>query len=239
MVTTPQVIVPVEILERDVIPDALIEFLSAVPVVLLGYHEIPEQTLTEQARDEYGERTTEELAALVEAFESYGGAVETELVFTHDPAKTIQRVADDIDRGVILRPNPVQTIEQVIVAVRRDDLVPAITATAAALLGPADTSITLLYATTADENEESGRRVLTGMTTTLEEAGISKQRLTQRVEPADDVETVLLDASSEHDLIVLGEDDPGIMQWLFGTTTERVAEQTLSPVLVVQRSFEN
>lgn len=232
-------IVPVEILEGDVIPDALIEFLSTVPIVLMGYHEIPEQTLTEQARDEYGERATEELAALAEAFESYGGAVETELVFTHDPAKTIQRVADGIDRGVILRPNPVQTIEQVIVAVRRADLVPAITATAAALVGPTDTSITLLYATTADENEESGRRVLTGMTTTLEEAGIPKQRLTQRVEPAGDVETVLLDASSEHDLIVLGEDDPGIMQWLFGTATERVAEQTLSPVLVVQRSFEN
>ncbi|MEF8814557.1 MAG: universal stress protein [Halovenus sp.] len=76
------------------------------------------------------------------------------------------------------------------------------------------------------------------MATTLEEAGISERRLTQRVEQVDDVETVLLDESSAHDLIILGEDDPGILKWLVGPTTERVAERTLSPVLVVQRSLE-
>jgi hypothetical protein len=45
--------------------------------------------------------------------------------------------------------------------------------------------------------------------------------------------------ASEQALIVLGKDDPSIMQGLFGTTTEGVAEKTLSSVLVFQLSFEN
>lgn len=239
MVITPQVIIPVAVLEGEIIPETLIEFLSTVPVVILGYHEIPEQTLSEQARDEFGEKAAQEVSTLADTFESYDGTVETEVVFTHDLTRTIQQVVEDVDRGVVLRPNPVQEIDQVIVAIRDDQLAPAITATVAALVGPTAASITLLCTIAEDETEESGYRVLSGMTTTLEKAGIPEQRVSEYVKQADDVETVLLDASAEHDLIILGEDDPGILNWLFGSTPERVADQSLSPVLVVQRSLEN
>lgn len=237
MVVTPRVIVPVAVLEGEVLPEALVEFLSTVPVSILGYHEIPEQTLPEQARDEFGERASAELATLAEGFDTYGGTVETELAFTHDPAETVRRVLEETDRGVLLRPNPVRSVDAVAVAVRRPDLAPAITATVGALVGPSDASITLLYASTG-EDEAAARQVLSGMATTLAEAGIPDQRITRVVERGDDVETVLLDASDEHDLVVLGEDDPGVLQWLFRSTTERVAERTLSPVLVVQRPLQ-
>ncbi|MEF8778562.1 MAG: universal stress protein [Natronomonas sp.] len=238
MPPTPQVIVPVAILEGDVISETLTEFLSTVPVVLLGYHEIPEQTLPDQARDEHGEQASEELAELADSFESHGANVETELVFTHDLPETLQRVVDDVDRGVILRPNPVREIERVVVAVRRADLVPAITATVTALVGPTDAALTLLEEADQEGTEDSGDRFLSGMITTLEEAGIAKQRITLGSGTVEDVESMLLETSSEHDLVILGEDDPGILETIFGTTTEQVAEQTLSPVLVVQQSLD-
>lgn len=237
MVDAPRIIVPIAVLEGEVIPETLVEFLSSVPVVVLGYHEIPEQTLTDQARDEFEERATAELATVVDAFESYDATVETELAFTRDPAKAVQRVVEDIDRGVLLRPNPVQSIDSILVAARDAELVPAITGTVGALVGPTDASLTLLCATTG-EDEESAKQLVSGMATTLEEAGIAEERFTERVEQGEDVETVVVDASAEHDLIVLGEDDPSILQWLFESTTERVAEETLCPVLVVQRPLE-
>lgn len=233
MPPTPRAIVPVPILEGVVVPDALVEFLTTVPVVVLGYHEIPEQTLPEQAREEFGDRASEALADLARTFESAGGSVETELAFTHDPAGTIRTVVEETDRGVVVRPNPVDSIERVVVAIRQAELVPAITATVVALVGPTDASITLLYATTDEDDADAGRQVLSGMATALEEAGVSGRRIERVVERADDVETVLLETSSEYDLIVLGEEDPGILSWVFDTTPERVAEATLSPVLVV------
>lgn len=122
MVTTPRVVVPVAVLEGEVIPDALIESLSTVPVILLGYEIIPEQTHAEQARERFGERASEELNDLKEAFEAYDATVETELVFTHDLTKAIQRTLEDVDRGVVCHPNPLQSVEQVLVEVRYPDL---------------------------------------------------------------------------------------------------------------------
>lgn len=236
MVATPRVIVPVPILEADVIPDALMEFLSTVPIVLLGYHEIPEQTLPEQAREEYEKEASDALAELADTFESYGATVETRLFFTHDLTQTVQRVLEDVDRGVVYHPNPVQGVEQVLVEVRRPEFVPAIAATTASLVGPTDASITLLFA--ADEDEDTGRRILSGICTTLEEAGISDQRISTVVERTADPETTILDCADQHDLVILGEDDPSILDWIFGEMPERITEQTLVPVLVVHHPFE-
>ncbi|MFA9518146.1 universal stress protein [Halopenitus sp. H-Gu1] len=236
MVGTPQIIIPVSILEGHVVSETLIEFLSSVPIVVLGYHEIPEQTLPEQAQDEFGDRASEELADLEDAFESYDATVETELVFTHDLAQAIQQVVEDVDRGVVCHPNPVQNVENVLVEVRRPELVPAITATITALVGPTDATITLLYA--GDEDEETGHRTLSGIATTLEEAGISDQRISQVTERTADPETTILDRADRQDLFILGEDDPSFLNWIFGEMSERIAERTLAPVLVVQRPFE-
>jgi nucleotide-binding universal stress UspA family protein len=236
MVDTPRVVVPVAVLEGEVIPDALVEFLSAVPVVLLGYHQIPEQTLPEQARDEFGEQAAAELADLAAAFEARDSPVETRLAFTHDPARTVQQVVESVDRGVVLRPNPVQAVDRMLVVLRRAELLPAIAALVAALAGPTDATISLLVA--ADEEDAFEARLADGLATTLREAGIPEERIDRVTEPIGDSESVLLDASDEHDLVVLGEDLPGILPRIFGDTSERVAERTLAPVLVVQQPLE-
>lgn len=236
MPETPRVIVPVAVLEGEVLQDALVEFLSTVPVVLLGYHEIPEQTLPEQARDELGEQASAELESLTERFESHGATVETRLTFTHDLTETVERVLEQIDRGVVLFSNPVQEIEHVLVAVNRDVLIPATAATTAALVGPTDAAITLMYLGSGDE--EPGERLLSGMTTTLEEAGISSDRITRRVEPTTDPITTLADVSAEHDLIIFTESDPSILDRIVGSVSDRLSEKTLTPLLVVQQPLE-
>lgn len=238
MVATPQVILPVAVLEGEIVPDALIEFLSAVPVVLLGYEEIPEQTHPDQAREQFEEQASEELSSLEEAFEASGATVDTELVFTHDLAQAIKQAVEDVDRGVVCHSNPVQNVEHVLVEVRRSELIPAIASTITALVGPTDATITLLYAVDETEDEETGQRALSGISTTLEEAGITDRRISQAVDRTDDPETTILERAEDTDLIILGEDEPSILTWILGEMSEQIAEQTLAPVLVVQQSFE-
>ncbi|KPN29492.1 hypothetical protein SY89_00205 [Halolamina pelagica] len=235
MPETPHVIVPVAVLEGEVVPDPLVEFLSSAPVVVLGYHRIPEQTTPEQAREEFGERANRELETLTEAFEAGAATVESRLAFTHDVAQTIQRVVEEVDRGVVLRPNPVQHVDTVFVGVRNSTLVPAITATVATLVGPTDAELSLRRL----QGGAGDGQLLAGMETALQEAGITDDRITvdsrEAVSIGDAVETI----SEEQDLVILGEDDPSILNVVWEPTPERVAERTLAPVLVVQRPFEN
>jgi len=236
MPPTPRVIVPVEVLEGEVVSETLVDVLSAVPVILLGYERIPEQTAADQARSEFGEQAEQRLADIADAFESRDGSVETRLAFTHDVAATVQQAVEDVERGVVLHADPVQSVDDVLVAVRDAELVPAIAATVASIVGPTDATITLLYATT--EDPESGASLLDGVANALEEAGIDAERISRTVELTGDPETLLVEASTDHDLVVFGQDDSGVLDWLFRGTTERVSDETLVPVLVVQRPLE-
>lgn len=178
------------------------------------------------------------MQSLEEAFEACGVTVDTKLVFTHDIANAIEQAVDDVDRGVVCHPNPLQTVEHVLVEVRRSELTPAIAATTATLVGPTDATITLLYAADEHEADESGERALSGVSMTLEEAGISAQRISRVVERTDNPEATIVDRAEAHDVVILGADEPSILNWIFGDMSEKVAEQTLSPVLVVQQPFK-
>lgn len=61
---------------------------------------------------------------------------------------------------------------------------------------------------------------------------------TQRVDPTGDPVTTLPDSSPDHDLIVLSEAGPSILDRFVGSVSDRVSEKTLSPLLVVQQSLQ-
>ncbi|MDY7083395.1 MAG: universal stress protein, partial [Halobacteria archaeon] len=92
--TRSKTLVPVEVLEGESVPQGVVELLSNVPVFVLGYHEVPEQTAPDQARSQFGEKANAKLDEIVEAFEQAGAEVESRLVFTQDSNKTLERVTD-------------------------------------------------------------------------------------------------------------------------------------------------
>lgn len=234
MAETPHVIVPVAVLEGEVIPETLIDFLASAPVVVLGYHRIPEQTTPKQARDEFEDQASRELSNLTDAFESREANVESRLAFTHDVSETIERVVEEVDRSVVLRPNPVESVDKVFVGARDSDLVPAMTATVATLVGPTDAELALRYI----DGRDGGEQLLSGMETALQEAGIPEDRLTVASDDSISLDDAIATIREDYDLAVLGEDDPGIFEYVFESATEQVAERTLAPVLVVQRPFD-
>lgn len=234
----PTILVPVAVLEGEVLPDALVEFVSSAPVVLLGYHRIPDQTVPEQARDQFEPKARRELDELAAAFEAYGANVETRLVFTSDVQTTIEQTAIDVDRVAVLLSNPVTTVENVLVAVRGGINVPNIAATVASLVAPTEATVTLYHAATADEDVESARRALSGIATALVDAGIDRTRVTWSVERTGEPLERLVAATNQHDLLVIGEDEPRIADRIFGDTFSRIADRALAPVLVVRRPTE-
>ncbi|KAB1191250.1 MULTISPECIES: universal stress protein [Haloferax] len=236
--TEVRVLVPVAILKGQVIPDQMIRLLSHSAVVLLGYHEIPEQTAPEQAREQFEGKAQAELADLVEAFESWGGTVETRLVFTHDSDQTIERIATEADCDAVLLSNPAPSIDRIIVPIKERINLESIAKVAAGVSRQHDVEITLFHAATEEANVSDGEVLLGEVSDELTTLGIRSDQLSRVVVVAQNPLQALVEAASTHDVVVIGEEEPTIRGRLFGETSERVAEQTVGPVLVVRRPID-
>ncbi|KTG26888.1 universal stress protein [Haloferax profundi] len=233
--TEIRVLVPVAILKGQVIPDQMVRLLSRSTVVLLGYHEIPEQTAPEQAREQFEAKAREELQELVDAFESRGATVETRLVFTHDESQTTERIATEADCDAVLLSNPAPTIDRIIVPIKEKINLEAIAQVVAGVSREQDVEITLFHAVDDESDVPDGELLLSEVSDELTVLGIRSDQLSRVVAVAEKPLQALIEAAYDHDVVIMGEEEPTIRGRLFGETSDRVAEQTVGPVLVVRR----
>jgi len=138
-----RVLIPIDVLEGQTVPATVIDAFASIPVVLLGYREIPDQTGPDQARDQYGDRMQAELAELRSVFEDVGCDVTTRSAFTHDRLKTFERVAVDASCDAVLVLNPAPILETVLVAIRSDVNVEYIAQLLETILAGTDLELTL------------------------------------------------------------------------------------------------
>ncbi|MFC7127979.1 universal stress protein [Haloferax chudinovii] len=233
-----RVLVPVAVLAGQVIPDQLTRLLSETTVVLLAYHEIPEQTAPEQAREQFESKVRDELDELVSAFESAGATVETRLVFTHDTDQTTERIATEADCDAVLLSNPAPTIDRVIVPIKEDINLETITKVAAAVGRREDIELTLFHAAEDDDAVSEGERLLDEVANELAVLGVCREHISRVVVVAQNPLGALIEGAADHDVVVMGEEKPTLRGRLFGETSDRVAEQTVGPVLVVRRPLD-
>ncbi len=105
----------------------------------------------------------------------------------------------------------------------------------AVLLEGTDVTATIYHAATQDADMEATAQALTAVASALEEAGIESRRVSTTIERPDEPLEALVAAANEHDLLVIGEDEPTLTDRLFGETSERIAERTTVPIVVVRR----
>ena len=234
MTDRPTVLVPLQVLEGESIPKGVPSLLSGAHVILLGYHVVPEQTATEQAREQFADRATERLEAFEAMFAEAGAVVESRLVFTHEGQTTINRLLVEEACLAVLIPKATPPVEDVLVPVRgtvgRERLVRLLTA----LFGDTEATITLFHVADAD-SEADATTLLEGLEGALAEAGIDRARIRTTVADADTPLRGIEGASASADVVVMGESDPSVATYVFGLPEEQLAEQFLGPVLVVQR----
>jgi nucleotide-binding universal stress UspA family protein len=251
----PRILIPVSVLEGESIPEGVPELLTNAHVVLLGYHVVPEQTATEQARDQFEAQATRRLEELAELLESAGAAVESTLVFTHDGQTTIDRMTDEHDCLAVLIPQSTGPIENVLVAVRGVVGIDRFVRLILGLFAPEDgeglssrvrsalslggeaspeIGITLYHVAGEDETDEDVETLLDGVANRLSDEGVPPDAIDVEVARGGDPGEMIVEASEDYDAIVMGESDPSVATFVFGMTADNVAAQFLGPVFVIQ-----
>ncbi len=235
MTDRPTVLVPLQVLEGESIPEGVPELLGGAHVLLLGYHVLPEQTATEQFREQFGERATKRLEEC-EAMVSAGGAtVETRIVFTHEAQQTINRVLVEEDCFAVLIPKATASVERVLVAVRGTVGLEQFVAVLSGLFADSVTDLTLFHVRGDKESHEEIEAMFDDLETALVDAGIGSEHIDTQVETGDQPIELIAEAADAHDVVVMGETDPSVATYVFGFPQDQLAAQFFGPVLVVQR----
>jgi len=231
------VLIPVDVLEGQTVPSTIVDAFASIPVVLLGYREIPDQTGPDQAREQYGDRAQAELEELRTVFEDAGCDVTSRLAFTHDRLETFERVAveDACDAVLVLNPAPV--LETVLVAIRGDVNVEYIARLLATVLDGTDLDLTLFHVASDDTSRAAGRKLLETARSELIDAGVEADRIDSTVVVDDSPTAAIVEASADHDLLVAGESRPSVRRVIFRDRAKRLARRTVDPVLVIRGEY--
>ncbi|MCS4195621.1 nucleotide-binding universal stress UspA family protein [Salinibacter ruber] len=173
-ITPPSsILVDVELTEPESLAPALIDALSPLRVVLLGWFSVPEQTSPAQARDQFGAEAEDTLGAAARQFEEAGAEVTTRLVFTGDELDTISRVSVEESCDAVLIPGPVEQLRRVLVPLRGIQNVREIARFVADLCQDGTARVTLLHILEGDETTAASREdVLEPAAERMRSAGI-------------------------------------------------------------------
>lgn len=251
----PTILVPVRVLEGESIPEGVPELLANTHVVLLGYHVVPDQTATDQARSQFEDQATRRLDDFTAILEHAGATVESQLVFTHDGQTTIDRMTDEQDCLAVLILNSTRPVENVLVAVRGVVGIERFVRLVSGLFAPVgdqgtssrvrsvmpssrtsppEVDVTLYHVAEEDETDEDVEILLDGIASRLSEEGVPSEVIDIEIARGDKPQEIIVDAADNYDTIVMGESDPSVTTFLFGMTADQVAKQFLGPVFVIQ-----
>ncbi|WP_255190592.1 universal stress protein [Natronobeatus ordinarius] len=232
-----RVLVPVDVLGGETVPTTVVHAFASVPVVLLGYRVIPDQTAPGQARERFEAQAQAKLEELRTLFADAGGDVTTRLVFTHNRFKTFERVALESKCDAVLLSNPAPSLERILVAIRGDVNVEYIARLVAAVVADAGIDVTLFHVAASDEDRERGLDCLEVARSTLVEQGVGREGIDVTVVVDDSPTDAILEAAADHDLLVAGESRPSIRRRIFRDRAERLAKRSVDPVLVIRGEY--
>lgn len=234
MAASTAVLVPLAALQGETLSEATAEVLSSADVVLVGYHELPDQTATEQARDQYESRLSRRLDEYASLFEETN-PVRRRTVFTHNPQQTIERIAIEEQATAILLANPAPSIQRVLVAIRGPVNLEQLTSTTADIVAETDCEICLYHAARPKADPEAGHQLLATATDQLIEAGVDPDRITTQLEVTRSPLRAVTTAADDSEFVIIGERKPSLVDHIFGDVADRLAAATAGPVLVVRK----
>lgn len=229
----PRVLVPVEVLEGQTVPESVVEFLAPAEIVVLGYHVIPEQTPAEQASMQFETRARDAVEDVAATFAEADREVETRVAFTHDRDETLERVAADVGATAVLLPNPSGPISEVLVPLRGAVDVDRLADLVATLLADEEGRVTL-WALSTGEGDAAADDLLARAERTLLDRGVATEQIRTEATAVESPTRAVVDRSGDFDVVVMGEGEESLLTSVLGDTSERIAEGAVVPVLVVR-----
>ncbi|CAJ52361.1 universal stress protein [Haloquadratum walsbyi] len=231
----PSVLVPIDA-STDEQPDPrLLELLKPARVVLAGWYPVPHQTPPEQLKRAHEDEVTEYIETIASNLRDDDTAIETVVVFTPDKSTTVDRLADEYNCGVVLVSKAVKRVKRILVPIRTDINLQAILLLVGVLIMDSEATVTLLYVAEADEDTGAGKIILRGATDELQDAGINPGRIDTVTLESDTPINHIVDAAVNHDLLVIGESEPSLIEQIIGDVPGQLLDQTDRPVLIVRK----
>ncbi|MEY7851275.1 universal stress protein [Natrarchaeobius sp. A-rgal3] len=233
-----RVLIPIDVLGGESVPRTVVDAFASVPVVLLGYRVVPDQTGTDQARDQYESRVRNELDDVQRTFEDAGCLdVSTRIVFTHDRLETFERVAVETECDGVLLVNPAPVLESVLVAIRSDVNLEYIAELLGALVADTDLEVTFFHVVSHEDDRNRGTELLDDAVAELTGLGIDPERVDTALSVDGSPSREILNVASEYDLLVVGESRPSIRRFIFRDRAKTLARKTVDPVLVIRGEY--
>ncbi|SDR15925.1 universal stress protein [Natronobacterium texcoconense] len=233
-----RVLVPVDVLGGEGIPQTVVDAFASVPITLLAYREIPDQIGTDQARDQFGDRARAELEELQAVFEDAGCVdVSTRLVFTHDRLKTFERVALAESCTAVLMLNPAPKLESVLVAVRGDVNLEYIASFLGTLVAGTDLEVTFFRVVSDEDDRDRGYELLETAVDELADTGVDRDRIDTSIVVDGSPTAEIVAAADDHDMLVVGESRPSVRRFIFRDRAKTLARGTVDPVLVIRGEY--
>ena len=230
----PTVLVPVDVSTEESPPPELLEFLSPTRVVLLGWYPVPDQTGSGHMQAERGDEAVDAIESIAADLPDEMD-VTTTIVFTRDREQTIDRVADEFACDVVLIPDDITRIERVFVPIRSEINLQRILPTVSVLMESEDVSCTLFHVAPQDkEDPGAGEVFLKGAADELEELGVDPEQITTNHVVSDNTVDEIVNAAQNHDLIVMGETEPSLVDRILGNVPTQIIDQCNRPALVVR-----
>jgi nucleotide-binding universal stress UspA family protein len=237
--------VDVELPDPAPLSPALVDLLSSLRIVLLGWYAVPEQTSPEQARDQFEGQAERALDSVARSFEEAGAEVRQRLVFTGDQLDTISRISTEERCDAVLIPAKMDRLERVLVPLRGLHNARRIAPIVADLVRESTsvpdgaTEVTLLHVLEDEESDVASREeVLQPAADLMTEEGIDPSRLRLETGTTEDPASTIVDLAAGYDAVVLGETKPSVQEILFGSVPERIVESVQVPVIMVRHGHE-
>lgn len=231
-----RVLVPFELPDAVSLSQHLVDELASVEVVVLGHYNLPEQTPSSIASEQFGEEARAEVDEIATQFREAGADVTTRIVFGKDRSAAIKQVTLEEDCIAELIPAETDSMDRVLVPIpdadidRLPDLVRLV-------YDDMTQEVTLLHVAEG-EAIDAGKQRLSEAREELIEAGFEPGLVDSKLIEDSDHDSKIKALANEYDAVVMYEAQSRFGDFLFGSLPQRIVGETDDPVLVVRRDYE-
>ena len=234
-----RVLIPIDVSGPLSLGKALIETLPSANTVLLGYWQIPDQTQSDQARDQFEAEAKRRLQAVADLFTDRGADLQTRLVFTNDRDQLIDTAANEYGCQSVLIPGteaPPSGTSRGIVLIKPNADLDRIVATLGTLFDEGDVELRLFHVveSTNEHLDDATEYMLRGLADRLSELGIDRDRVEWQQSTEGKPIDLILSHVSDFDFVVMGESTPTVRARVFGTVQSRLTNETEKAVLTIR-----
>ncbi|RZN62221.1 MAG: hypothetical protein EF811_03175 [Methanonatronarchaeia archaeon] len=222
-----KILIPIEVLKKESVPEGIVDLLKDTKVILLGIHEIPEQTAASQASMQYKEKVDSVLENIKKSFVEAGAETETRQTFTHNKEETIERIEEEENIDATLLLNPMPTHKKILIIYRsRENLEKA--GELINQIGLNESKVGLMLVEPEDTTLDQGVSILM-------DKGIKLGNIQERIETdRKDIIKEIEKRSSEYGLIFIGKVGRSIKEMILGDIAEKIKKATYGPVILIE-----